>query len=176
MRGHGRRSLSFLGLDGARVVTEETAEHWAKEYLAGKSTYQIAEDWGVTHTTVRTHLKDLGIELRARGQQQITTEEIAEHWAKEYLAGKNTYQIAKEWGVTHTTVRVYLKDLGIELRARGAQQITTKEIAQHWASEYRAGKTTTEIAEEWGVSDVTVGRHLRNLGVKLRARGPRGER
>jgi DNA-binding CsgD family transcriptional regulator/DNA-directed RNA polymerase subunit RPC12/RpoP len=40
------------------------------------------------------------------------------------------------------------------------------------AEQYALGRTTTDIAEELGVCDMTVSRHLRSCGVELRKRGP----
>lgn len=80
-----------------------------------------------------------------------------------YKDGMTLRQIAEVVNVPHRTLGRYLKRAGVELRNPGAPHHKKLDDAGWLKAEYAAGKSTTEIAKQIGVSAYTVsvwmGRH-----------------
>ena len=88
-----------------------------RRYLAGETTVELAEAFGVNNGTIGRYLRCNGINARSRVESRggLTDEQIAEV-CNRYQQGENTVQLMQAYGVTHGTIGNYLKRNGIELR------------------------------------------------------------
>lgn len=48
-------------------ITHKDEDEWAKLYLAGWTVNRVADDYGVSYSTVRRALHELGVPMRPRG-------------------------------------------------------------------------------------------------------------
>lgn len=95
--------------------------------------------------------------------KRLTSDEIADLCNK-YLAGRQAFELAKEFGVHPTTVAAVLKREGVEIRQRGlsSEQIDEAEGL------YRDGWSLARIGQHFNVDHGTVWHQLKKRGVKMR--------
>ena len=115
LKRHGFQSKTVREVKGG--LSDALEAKACERYQAGESTLQIGKALGVTHSTVSNLLKRHGVRLRDPKDA---------HWralgaegseiCRQYLAGKNCYQLASDFGVSHSTVRKVLVDNGVERR------------------------------------------------------------
>jgi IS30 family transposase len=95
--------------------------------------------------------------------RQVSPEERSE-LVELYRSGKNTYELARQFGVHRVTVSRTLKQAGVEMRYQG---LSAEQIAEA-VNLYKAGNSLARIGEHFGVDHGTVWRQLRKRGVKMR--------
>lgn len=84
-------------------------------YLAGAKAREVAEHFGVHHTTALAHLKRRPIPLRRRGLDPTKTPEAAAL----YEQGLTLLEAGRRFGVGQGTVRRALDSSGVPIRPRG---------------------------------------------------------
>ena len=157
---------------------------WLEEqYLKReKSATLIAKELGVGHKTIYTALKNHNIARRERSEAFANNKEGIkllkdEHWLnEEYIQKrKSTNQIAKEIGVSKRTVCVYVKKHNItpreDIEYRISNPKTLKSLSDpKWLREnYLAQqKTTSDMANELGVSPHTIISRLKQFGIPIK--------
>lgn len=162
---------------GFRILGEQRrklAVRYAEAYLAGASIREIADKSGRSFAFVRALLtEDAGIVLRQMpcpsGRER---RDLADRFAAEYRAGAIIQEIAERSGWSYGFVHTLLtEDAGIVLR-RGPRGKESRDLADRFAAEYRAGATLQEIAKKSGRSYTFVRNLLRkDRGMVLRGRG-----
>jgi DNA-binding NarL/FixJ family response regulator len=101
-----------------RLNPDQQAE-LLERYLAGERAYQLAQAFGVHHTTVAKLLIDNDV----RRPRSLTTEEVAKS-IELYRQGWSCHRIAEQLGRHDGTIWLALKKAGVTLRppwARGAR-------------------------------------------------------
>jgi hypothetical protein len=81
-----------------------------------------------------------------------------------YRSGKNTYELARQFGIHRVTVSRMLRHAGVEMRNQG---LSAKQIDDA-AKLYEEGNSLTRIGVHFSVDHGTVWRQLRKRGVKMR--------
>jgi hypothetical protein len=87
-----------------RFLTPQDIADIVARYEAGDTTQQIGTLYGISKTRVATVLRDQGITIRRQG---LTNEQVREA-AKLYVSGKSLGWLAARFGVSHTTIAVFL--------------------------------------------------------------------
>lgn len=84
-----------------------------------------------------------------------------------YLAGNSVVEIAASYSVTRPLVSAILKRMGVKLPklARGPKVATKAHRNLAIAEMYKAGKTQTQVAEEFGLTGARVCVILKSIGV-----------
>lgn len=95
--------------------------------------------------------------------KRLSSEEAAD-LCRQYEAGRQAFELAKDFSIHPTTVTATLKREGIEIRQRGltAEQVDEAERL------YRAGQSLARIGQHFGVDHGTVWHQLKKRGVKMR--------
>lgn len=164
-----RNHLNKLGVVMRKtIVKPEMVDQWVVAFQNGESVLTIAEQFSVNSETIRTHLKKRGIKMRKQGaQSQITPDEEGQ-WADLYRAGSSVSQIAKQFGVSETTVSAHLRNIGIKMRKgfETNRKITDEQINE-WIELYKSGLSTPHIAKRYKVSSTTVLKYLHDCGIQI---------
>ena len=87
-------------------------------YLAGESTTQLGDAFGVATSTIGRILKRNGAKARSISEASGGLNPAVEpEVCSRYLAGENTYQLGDVFGVSDSTISNILKRNGVELRS-----------------------------------------------------------
>ena len=143
-------------------------------YETGLSTYEIADQFGVSPTPIARILREQGAALRVGGQRANwtgTPEQRAQVVAW-YQAGESVMTIGRRLRCRYEYITQALEEAEIVLRARGAERraLTTAQAADA-AKAYEAGALLTDLAAKYHTSTVTIRNYLAGQGVKLRPGG-----
>ena len=156
------------------AFTEEEGLKLRKEYEEGKGkiTYKmLSEKYGGSTASVRTAILRAGGKGRGRGKLRILSEdqekEIAERYTKE---GGPAIKIAKDLGVSESTILEALKRQGIEL-SHGPERILSDEQIQEAKVLYDQGENMSQIAERYGLSRGAIRLSLMHAETEIRERG-----
>lgn len=150
-----------------------------KQYhIEKKSSNEIADEIGVTSTTVLGWLRDYKIPVRSNSQAQFyrsrkkirkpTKNQIRKWYHDER---KSTGEIAINLGVTQRTIINWMRDYNIPTRSpqeaslpEGIEKLSKSELKSMYIEK---GISTVEIAKEIGVkSSSTIQRWLKSYGIK----------
>lgn len=88
--------------------------------------------------------------------------------AAAYLAGSTLAELSKQHGIHVQTIKAHLRRANTQLRP--AIKVTPA-ITAHAVQLYKAGHSTIEIGQRFGVSDNAIAAALRRHGITLRSRG-----
>lgn len=155
-----------------------------KEYLYEehiikcKPIYQIAKENGVSGDTIRRSLIHNNIDYwQTRYKERLSDKEIEQICNMYCNQNMSANQIGIVLGITHRTVIRILQKQGIQTRSMSESQFNyhNKNISDlyndsKWLNKmyWDEGKTSTEIAEELGVSPSTILRHMKKLGLNTK--------
>jgi DNA invertase Pin-like site-specific DNA recombinase len=114
-----------------------------------------------------THRNTIETEIQppAQHQRRLRQDEVA-RLVEDYVSGVSVDDLVVAHGVNRTTVYAHLDRGGIE-RPRGVGKLSAGQV-RHAAELYENGDPAPAIALKFGVSEETVRRALRPLGVQLR--------
>jgi len=88
-------------------LTPEDIDRLALRYDETKNMRQVAREFRISVTTVRSHLRILGIEVRrSKPMSEKQKEKAREMWA----AGMTSTQIGKKLGFSHHTILRAVRD------------------------------------------------------------------
>jgi transposase len=117
------RMLRDLGLRTSgrevQLLSEEDRKLVAERYLDGESTRSLARQFDISRETIRKYLSDQGVPMRPSIRKSALTLEMKQEAAEAYEAGMTLQQIAEVFGVSYTTIRRALKELGVRSRPPG---------------------------------------------------------
>ncbi|MDQ2876935.1 MAG: hypothetical protein M3Y33_19880 [Actinomycetota bacterium] len=150
--------------------THEHDQEMADLYRAGRTTYEIAERFGVSPTPVARALRRQGVELRPSGRRSAwadTPQNRADIIAA-YRGGEAIRKISGRLRIRPHTVIQVLDDGGVTRHHSGARPMFSDEIAADIESSYLAGAKLAEIAERHGTNHITIRNYLVRRGVPLR--------
>jgi uncharacterized protein YjcR len=156
-------------------------EDWLREQYCKqeRSTPDIADECGLSPSTVIRWLERHGIEMRTLSEE-MTQGDVSqvhdEDWLREQYCDqeRSTVDIADELNLSHSTVRNWLDRHGIEFRDRHEAQadgdVEPLQDEDWLRREYwDKGRTATDIGEELGVYDSTVNRWLERHDIGKKA-------
>ena len=93
-------------------LTDETVAKLVCDYVAGASSYALADTYGISKWAVLHLLKHAGVGLRRQG---LSDQQLAEAVAR-YEEGQSLAQVAAAVGASKTTVANTLRRAGVQLR------------------------------------------------------------
>jgi transposase-like protein len=183
MNEHGiaRRSVSEAQLSKAQLSRLEDAE-WLHEqyYSRNRTTYEIAEELGVSDGTVGNWMDEHDIDRQGRSEAR-TDGEIERlknpEWLREqYCERKRTTgEIADQLDVSSGAVSNWMDQHGIDRRDASEAQtngnVTPLNDPKWLYEQYcEKGRTTIAIAEELNITDSAVGNWMDRHGIDSRGR------
>lgn len=109
----------WIGKRDPRVVQRRLRPHEVAElvaaYVAGATTRELADRFGIHRDTVSTHLDRAGVPIRTRcGLSPGDVDEAA----RLYQEGWSGARLAKKFGVSDHTIRATLRNVGVRIRPR----------------------------------------------------------
>lgn len=103
---------------GRRALDNEQIK---EEYLAGMSTYALAEKYGCTRKIIRNKLQKMGVQIRTgRPRLELDDEQIKE----DYLSSRNLTLVAEKHNCTPSTIKDRLQAMGITDTSAGVPRET----------------------------------------------------
>ncbi|QBQ74450.1 endonuclease [Burkholderia phage BcepSauron] len=147
--GASRRPKGRAKKAGRKVKFDAAQEQAiARSYQSGKSTAEVAQEFGCSQPTVVKMLDKLGIERR-RGQFNETEQQDI---VRQYKNGKTTEDIAAQYGCNHSTIGDELRRAGVELRGRGRKRLLTDKQERQALALRDKGRSVSEVAAKFGCS------------------------
>ena len=158
--------------DFNRVITPEFESIVYELYTIHKNSQrEISNILKCSVDTIHRCLKNMGVALRSSGEINQKGETLEKIQAKElYATGLSYSDVAKNFGVTASTIRNWMKELNIPLRS--VQEVNSKcseEDKRRIIQLYANGFSTPEIADILGLkSHKTVLYWLHKQGITVR--------
>ena len=159
-----------------------TIDLMLQEYQADHSinSSQLALKYGVGIHAVRRMLRSRGVAMRrgaVRGIKQ-RIEDALEGIYAEYNTGRSLADIAVQYDCSESYLYRLFERNGLAVRnsvgpskSRGLQDATDEQLAELKAR-YESGEVISDLAKAYGVSQFTVHKTLKALGVTTRRPGP----
>jgi predicted HTH domain antitoxin len=149
----------------------------ARAYMRGASLEGLGRLHGVSGTTIRRRLLELGVPLRPRNAPRILLP-VAEIEAL-YLSGVSARELGGRYGCSTPTIDLRLAERGVRKRRPGewSSRPIPEEVIDAVVTLYREGELSkAAVARVLGLSVETVRRVLRERKVKTRPvrRAPHG--
>ena len=132
------------------TIDNEVRNGIIRERKKGTGLTVIAKKYGISYTTVRVVVKGAGL-TRPQERRTPISDEVKNEIIQEYEKGMIISAIAKQLGVSATTVKKVLKKAGLTRSALSRRNVLTdrdKEIAEF----RRQGKTIDAIASHYGIT------------------------
>lgn len=154
------------------MVSQSTKEAIVEAYIDKDTPVrEIVDEFGVSISTLYKALRERGSgPTRHRNIANLPVEEMANL----YTDGESVKDIAKKFGVSDATVYNRLRDAGVSReghRGKPRKEVPVEEVARR----HHAGAALYELAEDYGVSDVTLSKRLKEHGYEV-IRGSRMEK
>lgn len=171
----GENGIIQLRTDDKKQKISERRNRIAKLYKSGKTLKDIANELGVSTSTVNSdiqYLRENGIIQLRTGNKESEATERREKVAKLYNSGKTLKEIAQEVGISISTVHAdvkYLRKEGIVEKRNTLDEQIEERITERRgkvAKLYNSGKSLKEIANELGISTSTLHLDLQYLNTK----------
>lgn len=103
----------------AQKISNENHATICKKYKDGINTPQLAKEYFVNATTIRSILIKNGIAIRSRPESNRKIKKFEEEITNLYKAGKSSVEIAKKFEVNSTTILRELKSSGTDIKKSG---------------------------------------------------------
>jgi hypothetical protein len=133
---------------------------------------EIADVCGVSLTTVRSRMDEYGIPTRPAARRGAKGPHNDAEWLREQYVerGRMLHDIADECGVAESTIRRRMDKYDIPTRPGGRQRIKGPHNDAEWLREQyiERGRTRHDIADECGVSEVSIRRRMDEFGIEWR--------
>lgn len=137
----------------SRKLNDRQVEEVIKMYESGKAVYKIAEEFGVSTSSIFKRLKEEGV----RGRRHRLSEEEKQRIVALYKEGATYRQIEERFGIGSASISSIIAPFR---KGRKNHNLTESEI-DDIVKLYESGQSVFRIAEELGVSKYTVYRHLK---------------
>ena len=151
----------------ARKFSDNQEKHICKEYMQGKNANELANKYNCNYMTMLKLLERNGVRLP---KKKITNEDESEV-CRGYLDSMSTNELGLKYNVHPNTIRRVLKRHGIPLRPRGhSNRKFTDAEEKQICKEYEQEMTAKELADKYGINEMTVGIILKRNGIKSKRR------
>jgi DNA invertase Pin-like site-specific DNA recombinase len=118
-----------LGRPAFSAYSPAEARQMQKQYKAGQTLAELAEQYDCSRQTVHRVLKQSGVKLRPLGRRELTLSPAEERdMRKAYLAGGTLNELAAKQGWSRQKVGRLLHKAGVKLRSPGRR--TLEEAAR----------------------------------------------
>jgi transposase len=155
--------------------TPENCAEVVRLWREGLAVLKIAKQVQTDSRNVSQALRDAGIKTRYGGKNHRFKKDEIPALIKEYAATNSLAQMAKRYGCSTAVIRNTLQRNGVEiLPYNHSPKFWTEERVQWLREQHEAGRSQEDIAREIGYTQVAVGRQLRDRGIAVPARAPRG--
>ena len=141
----------------SRKLTDRQVGEIIKMYESGETVYKIAEELGVSTSSIFKWLKAMGV----RGRRHRLSDEEKERIVVLYKEGATYRQIEERFGISSGRIAGIIAPFR---KGRKNHHLTESEI-DDIVRLYESGQSVFRIAEELGVSEYTVYRHLKTRHV-----------
>lgn len=151
---------------GIRVLTPKQEKEVIERYQNHETYKTLAKRFSVSVGAIQRAVQRNKAHRGPGSKLTLTTiEEVVER----YRAGEQSTDLADEYGVTFPTIIRYCQEAGISIRQRGIHsRVLTDEQEEVIFDRYAGGEFTVDLADEYGVSNVTIRRAVQRQGGKLR--------
>ncbi|MBR4556163.1 MAG: hypothetical protein IKO15_01665 [Clostridiales bacterium] len=137
--------------------------------MQDRSSQEIADAYGCKQNTIQCWLIKHGIKKKIdhrKPQQYQFYDYLYHHYVE---LGQSEDEIAKENGITKSTIQTYLKKNGIPLRyVNPAQRFFAEDDEIIKDSYCNQHKSAYQIAKDLGTSHAIILKHLRKMGIETR--------
>jgi hypothetical protein len=153
----------------------------ARLYEELKSGNKVAQRLDIAPTTLYRMLRESGVDLPGRfsaevqGRKKKLHGQLARNAANDYASGMPVAALCKKYGCKIWAIRTAARDLGVTLRSQGGRYRDFSQSDKTQAATlYKEGWSQAQIAAKFRSSQITIGRMLRDAGVKTRRRSATG--
>ena len=152
----------------------EDSEWLKRQYIElGKTIPQMADDVGVSISTISRKLKRNDIETRKSGPELADGRVDDPKWLHEQyvVEGKSMNQMARESDSAYPTIYKYIHKHGIETRSAGGSELVYEQLGDgEWLNEHyvEQNESITNMAEDIGCTPVPVWKALQRHGIDTR--------
>lgn len=151
--------------------TKEQLEEMVRNYQKGASSKELAREFVVSRGTILDRLRKNSCEIR-KNRVKFTQKQL-EEIVEKYEEGVSSAKLAERFGVSQSTILDRLRKSSCEVRPLKYKKANfSKEEIHEMAKNYRQGDTASKLAEDFGVSDTTILRWLKESGCEIRPGGP----
>ena len=171
LKRNGVKARSGSESQGGLSAEAETIV--CSRYLAGESTCQLGNAFGVAQSTISNILKRNDVNARSNSETHRALDAAVEtEVCHRYLAGENCYQLGNVFGVSNMTIRQILKRNCVKVRSKGEAHFALDAAAElEVCSRYLAGENTIQLGNAFGVTNKTIGNILKRHNVEARSAG-----
>ena len=157
--------------ESSKAFSDEEERVVIEKYKKGMTAKEIAEEYGLTNAPVLKVLKRSGYDPYQDTQERKKklTAAQKEEIEKAYKTGDTLQELARRHGVTDPTIKKELLELGVDIRSYSeAQGGLVNDKILELIDLYKAGWSTVQLAEKYGIGSGTVGRYLDRSGIERR--------
>ena len=150
-----------------KIITGQQEKDFCQRYLNGESTISISKSYNLSDETIRRVLIRNNIKRR---KKNIIKKQYHKAIGEEYINGSTLQIIAEKYNSNIDSVARLLEKLGIKRRTQiEIKEGVPKDKYQELIQLYKRGLNWKELGEKYKVRDTTIGRILKNCGVKTRS-------
>ena len=165
-----KAEVKLRNLSEAQIGKILPVEKIVKKYNDGNSTYELADEYRVSNSTIYRLLKNEGIKLRSMSEAHLHGKVFpVDEIVKRYQDGISLFKLTNEYNVSTPTIKNLLKKEGVRLRGMSEAKIGKILPVDEIVKKYNDGNSTYALADEYGVSSPTIGRLLKNARIELRS-------
>ena len=136
-----------------------------KDYQSGMSLKEMSDWYGVSDTTIRTRLKEAGVQILSlleRNNINLPMGEII----KGYQSGMSYNELGEKYGASAYIIKTQLKEAGVQIisaKERNKLKFPLEQVIK----DYQSGMTSTELGEKYGFCADTIRTQLKEAGVQI---------
>jgi len=141
-----------------------TKQYLMNEYvIKGKSTMQIAKEFGCSGTSIFNYLKKFNISIRNNQESHIKLNISRNYLVCEYINKKfSIRKIANKLSCSEATIFNYLKKFNIKIR-KNKKYAINKKLLENYIDDELSYK---QIAKAYGCSEATIFNYLKKFNIK----------
>lgn len=149
-------------------ITSKIENKISEKYQKGITTGELAKEYGVSRKTIVVYLNKNKIKIdRNRSKSRISTDDEI-NICKEYSDGLSSIKLGIKYNRNPSSIIRLLRRNNIKIRSNGHNNVSKDNILPI-CRKYETGVSIQELADEYGISAMTIHKYLKNT--KTRKRG-----